>query len=144
MPWKGALLPWSNSMASMASFGVPLWCCSPSSSWILPPKLHACWFKCRLSVDVLPLMLLLNNHLPYYHVPSSFIIVHFLYIISVRHKCASTFLPTMSLLLLSLFIFLHIFTNTKFVHVTSTYYHSWNSVFEFTINVTYFHRVSDI
>jgi len=30
------------------------------------------------------------------------------------------------------------------VHVTSTYYHSWNILFEFKINATYFHRVSDI
>jgi hypothetical protein len=59
----------------------------------------------------------MRHHLPYYHVPSPFIIVNF---------------------------FFHILTNTKFVHVTSTYYHSWNLVFEFTINGTYFHRVSDI
>ena len=44
-------------------------------------------------------------------------------IISVRHKCATTFPTTMSLLL-SLLIFFHILTNTKFVHVTSTYYHN--------------------
>jgi hypothetical protein len=30
------------------------------------------------------------------------------------------------------------------VHITSTYYHSWYLVFEFTFNVTYFHRVSDV
>ena len=43
---------------------------------------------------------------------------------SVRHKCATTFPTTMSFLLLSLLIFFHILTNTKFVHVISTYYHS--------------------
>jgi hypothetical protein len=37
----------------------------------------------------------MRHHLPYYHVPSPFIIV----------------------------IFFHILTNTKFVHVTSPYYH---------------------
>jgi hypothetical protein len=30
---------------------------------------------------------------------------------------------------------------TKFKHVTSTYYHSWYLVFDFTFDVTYFHRV---
>jgi hypothetical protein len=39
----------------------------------------------------------MHHHLPYYHVPSPFIIVN---------------------------LFFHILTNTKFVHVTSTYYHS--------------------
>ena len=43
---------------------------------------------------------------------------------SVRHKCAVTFLIAISFLLLSLLNFFHIFTNIKFVHVTSTYYHS--------------------
>ena len=65
-------------------------------------------------------------------------------IISVRHKCAATFLTATSFLLLLLLIFFHILTNTKFVHVTPTYYHSWYFVFEFTFNVTYFRRVSDI
>jgi hypothetical protein len=60
----------------------------------------------------------MRHRLPYYHVPSPFIIVNFL--------------------------FISLLSNTKFVHVTSTYYHSWNLVFEFTVNVTYFHRVSDI
>ena len=42
-------------------------------------------------------------------------------------------------------VFLHILTNTQFKHVTSTHYHiSWYLVFEFTFNVTYFHRVIDI
>jgi len=51
----------------------------------------------------------MRHHLPYYHVPSPFIIVNFfLHIISVRHKCATTFPTTMSLLLLSLLIFNHI------------------------------------
>ena len=45
-------------------------------------------------------------------------------IISVRHKCATTFSTIMSPLLLSLLIIFHILINTKFVHVTSTYYHS--------------------
>ena len=35
-------------------------------------------------------------------------------------------------------------TNTRLVHVTSTYYHRWYSMFEFTFNATYFHRVNDI
>ena len=56
-------------------------------------------------------------------------------VISVRHKCAVTFPSTTSFLLLSLLVFLvHILTNTKFVHVTSTHYHSWYLVFEFTFN----------
>ena len=42
-------------------------------------------------------------------------------IISVRHKCAATFPTATSFLLLSLLVFSHILTNTKFVHVTSTY-----------------------
>ena len=33
--------------------------------------------------------------------------------------------------------FCHILTNTKFKHVTSTYYHTWYLVFRFTYNVTY-------
>jgi hypothetical protein len=37
-----------------------------------------------------------------------------------------------------------ILTNTKFKHVTSTYYHSWYVVFEFTFIVIYFHRAIDI
>ena len=44
--------------------------------------------------------------------------------ISVRHECTATFHVATSFLLLSLLVFFHIFTNTKFVHVTSTYYHS--------------------
>ena len=33
----------------------------------------------------------------------------------------------------------------SFKHVTSTYnYHNWYLVFEFTFDVTYFHRVIDI
>ena len=57
--------------------------------------------------------------------------------ISVRHKCVTTF-PTATLFfLLSLLILFHIFTNTKFVHVTSTYYHSWHLVLEFTFIITY-------
>ena len=43
-----------------------------------------------------------------------------------------------------LYRFPHILTNTKFKHVTSTYYHSWYLVFELTFNVTFFHRVSEI
>ena len=66
----------------------------------------------------------MRQHLPYYHVPSPFIIVNFFHIISLRHKCAITFPTTMSLLLLSLLIFFQILTNTKFVHVTFTYYHN--------------------
>ena len=58
----------------------------------------------------------MGHRLPYYHVPSPFIIVNFF----------------------------HILTNTKFVHVTSKYYQSLNLVFELTVNVTYFHKVSDI
>ena len=50
--------------------------------------------------------------------------------ISVRHKCAATFPIATSFLLLSLLIFFHILTNTEFVHITSTYYHSWYFVFE--------------
>ena len=46
-------------------------------------------------------------------------------------------------LLYYIYIF-HTFTNTKFKHVTSTYYYSCYLVFEFTFNVTYFHRVVDI
>jgi hypothetical protein len=42
------------------------------------------------------------------------------------------------------YLFLHILANTKFNYVTSTYYHSWYLMFEFTFNVTYFHRVIDI
>jgi len=38
----------------------------------------------------------------------------------------------------------HILTNTKFKHVNSTYYHSWSLMFEFTFDVTYFHRVINI
>jgi hypothetical protein len=49
-----------------------------------------------------------------------------------------------SFLLLSLLIFFHILTNTKFVHVTFAYYHGGYLVFEFTFNATYFHTVSDI
>ena len=64
-------------------------------------------------------------------------------IISVRHKCATTFPTATSFLLLSLLGFFHILTNTEFVHVTFTYYHSWYLVFEFTFSVTYFHRISD-
>jgi hypothetical protein len=45
-------------------------------------------------------------------------------IFSVGHKCATTSPITMSLLLLSLLIFFHMLTNTKFVYVTSIYYHS--------------------
>ena len=40
--------------------------------------------------------------------------------------------------------FIPILTNAKFENVTSTYYHTWYLVFEFTFNVTYFHRVIDI
>jgi hypothetical protein len=42
--------------------------------------------------------------------------------ISVGHKCVVTF-PTVTSLIMSFFVF-HIFTNIKFVHVTSPYYHS--------------------
>ena len=45
---------------------------------------------------------------------------------------------------LSLLFFFYIPINIEFQHVTSTYYHSWYLVFEFTFNVTYFHRVIDI
>ena len=65
-------------------------------------------------------------------------------IISVRHKCSGNFPTAASFLLLSLSVFFNIFTNTKFVHVTSIYYHSSYLVFEFTFDVTFFHRVSDI
>ena len=41
------------------------------------------------------------------------------------------------------FIFLNL-TNTKFKHVTSTFYHGWFLVFEFATHVTYFPRVIDI
>ena len=51
----------------------------------------------------------------------------------------TTFPTTMFLSLLKK---IHVLTNTKFVHVTSTYYRSWILVFVFTSNVTYFHRVS--
>ena len=54
-------------------------------------------------------------------------------IISVRHKCVATFPTATSFLLLSLLKKIHILTNTKFVHVISTYYHSWYLVFEFTL-----------
>ena len=40
-------------------------------------------------------------------------------------------------LLLSLFLKFYIFTNTKFKHVTSTYYHCWYLVFDFTFTVTF-------
>ena len=63
--------------------------------------------------------------------------------IRVRYKCAATFSTATSFLLISLLIFFHILTNTKFVHVTFTYYHSWYLVFEFTFIITYFDRVSD-
>ena len=65
-------------------------------------------------------------------------------IINVRHKCAATFLTATSFLLLSLMFFFHILTNTKSMHVTSMYYHSWYLMLEFTFNVTCFHRVNDI
>ena len=65
-------------------------------------------------------------------------------IISVRHKYAATFSTTTSFLLLLLLKKFNIFIDTKFAHVTSTYYHSWYLVFEFTFNVNYFHTVSDI
>jgi hypothetical protein len=55
----------------------------------------------------------MRHHLPYYHLPSSFIIDFF-----------------------------HILTNTKLVLVSFTYYHSL--MFDFSFNVTYSHRVSDI
>ena len=42
-----------------------------------------------------------------------------------------------------LFVF-HIHINIKYKHVTSTYYHSWYLVFEFTFNVIDFHRIIDI
>jgi hypothetical protein len=42
------------------------------------------------------------------------------------------------------FLFFITLTNTNFKHVTSTYYHSWYLVFEFTFNINYFHRVIDI
>ena len=41
-------------------------------------------------------------------------------------------------------LFFHILTDTKFKYVTSTYYHSWYLVIEFTFNITYFQRVIDI
>jgi len=37
---------------------------------------------------------------------------------------------------LTLLNFSHILTNTKFVHVTSTYYHSWYLVFEFIFSAS--------
>ena len=40
-------------------------------------------------------------------------------------------------------LFFHILTNTKFKHVTSTYYHSCYLVLEFKFNATYFHRVKE-
>ena len=42
-----------------------------------------------------------------------------------------------------LYYYFPLFTNTKFKHVPFTYYHSWLIVFEFTFNVTYFHRIID-
>ena len=60
--------------------------------------------------------------------------------IKVRHKCATTFPTTTSLII----YFFHILTNTRFKHVTSTYYHNWYLVFEFTFNATYFYRVIDM
>ena len=66
-------------------------------------------------------------------------------IISDRDKCAATIPSATSFLLLPLLIFFYILTSDKFVHVTSTHYHtSWYLVFEFTFIVTDFHRVSDI
>ena len=47
------------------------------------------------------------------------------------------------LLLSLLFYFFHFLNDTKFEHVTSTYYHSWYLVFGFTFNVNYLHRVID-
>ena len=42
------------------------------------------------------------------------------------------------------YLYSHILTNNEFKHVTSTYYHSWYLVFEFTFDDAYFHRVIDI
>ena len=42
------------------------------------------------------------------------------------------------------YLFFYILINTKFKHVTSTYYHSWYLEFEFMFYVPYFHRVMDI
>ena len=44
------------------------------------------------------------------------------------------------------FSFYHCYflTNIESKHVTSTYHPSWYLVFEFTYNVTYFHRVINI
>ena len=56
--------------------------------------------------------------------------------ISMRYKHVTTF-PTATSLIIYIYIYIFdILTNTKFKHVTSTYYHSWYLVFEFTINVT--------
>ena len=38
----------------------------------------------------------------------------------------------------------HILDNSKIKHVTSTYYHSWYLVLEFTFNVTHFDRAIDL
>jgi len=42
------------------------------------------------------------------------------------------------------FYFLHVYTNTRFKYVTSTYYHSWYLVFDFTFDVACFHRIFGI
>jgi len=60
--------------------------------------------------------------------------------ISIRDKYAAIFPTTTSIII---YIF-RIFTNTKLKMVTSTYYHSWYLVFEFTFDAPYFYRVIDI
>ena len=49
-----------------------------------------------------------------------------------------------SLPFINVVLVFHILTNTKFKHVTSTYYHSCYLVFEFTFDVNYSHRVIDV
>ena len=70
----------------------------------------------------------------------STLIINFL-TISVRiqaRRCDKFLLSSL------LFLVFHILTNTKFKHVTPTYYHSWYLVFEFTFMITCFHMVIDI
>ena len=73
--------------------------------------------------------------------PCSTLILFNAFIISVRGYARRY--VGIHLLSLLFFVF-HILTDTKFKHVTSTYYHSWYLMYEFTINVACFHRVIDI
>jgi hypothetical protein len=71
--------------------------------------------------------------------PRSTLIYNFVMISSVRHKCAVAFPVVISFVI----SFFYILINIKFKHVTSTCYHRLYLVFEFSFNVTYFHRVVD-